>query len=210
MTPNNIVNMAALLGLNAIAVSDHNTVGNVKAAMEVAKEVGITVIPGMEVETEEEVHILTLYPTLSAAEAAAAEVYKKLPGIKNRPEIFGEQVFMDSGDNITGYEEKLLISPAQMSMNYLFDVVKSVGGLYIPAHVDRHSYSVLTNLGFIPDDIDIKNIEISRMTQDVESYLAAREELKKYRIFRNSDAHYLQDMQAPDAYLNDLSELFGG
>lgn len=210
MTPNNIVNMAALLGLNAIAVSDHNTVGNAKACMEVAKEVGITVIPGMEVETEEEVHILTLYPTLEAAQTAAAEVYKKLPGIKNRPEIFGEQVFMDSGDNITGYEEKLLISPAAMSMNYLFDVVKSVGGIYIPAHVDRHSYSVLTNLGFIPDDIDIKNIEISRMTEDVESYLAAREELKKYKIFRNSDAHYLQDIATPGAYLKDLSELFGG
>lgn len=210
MTPNNIVNMAALLGLGAIAISDHNTVGNAKACMEVAKEVGITVIPGMEVETEEEVHILTLYPTLDAAEAAAAEVYKKLPGIKNRPEIFGEQVFMDSGDNITGYEEKLLISPAAMSMNYLFDVVKSVGGIYIPAHVDRHSYSVLTNLGFIPDDIDIKNIEISRMTEDVESYLAAREELLKYKIFRNSDAHYLQDIATPGAYLKDLSELFGG
>lgn len=210
MTPNNIVNMAALLGLNAIAVSDHNTVGNVKAAMEVAKEVGITVIPGMEVETEEEVHILTLYPSLEAAENAAKEVYNKLPAIKNRPEIFGEQVFMDSGDNIIGYEEKLLISSAQMSMNYLFDVVKSVGGIYIPAHVDRHSYSVLTNLGFIPDDIDIKNIEISRMTEDVDSYLAAREELKKYKIFRNSDAHYLQDIATPNAYLKDLSELFGG
>lgn len=210
MTPNNIVNMAALLGLNAIAVSDHNTVGNVKACMEVAKEVGITVIPGMEVETEEEVHILTLYPNLEAAQIAAKEVYNKLPAIKNRPEIFGEQVFMDSGDNIIGYEEKLLISSAQMSMNYLFDVVKSVGGIYIPAHVDRHSYSVLTNLGFIPDDIDIKNIEISRMTEDVDSYLAAREELKKYKIFRNSDAHYLQDIATPNAYLNDLSELFGG
>ncbi|MBR5809325.1 MAG: PHP domain-containing protein [Clostridia bacterium] len=210
MTPNNIVNMAALLGLNAIAVSDHNTVGNVKACMEVAKEVGITVIPGMEVETEEEVHILTLYPTLDAAEAAAAEVYKKLPDIKNRPEIFGEQAFMDKDDNITGYEEKLLISPARMSMNYLFDVVKSVGGIYIPAHVDRHSYSVLTNLGFIPDDIDIKNIEISRMTQDVESFLAARDELKKYKIFRNSDAHYLQDMREASAFIEDISELFGG
>jgi len=212
MTPNNIVNMAMLLGLNAIAVSDHNTVGNVKAAMEVAKEVGITVIPGMEVETEEEVHILTLYPSLEAAEVAASEVYKKLPAIKNRAEIFGEQVFMDKDDNITGYEERLLISSAGMSMNYLFDVVKSVGGIYIPAHVDRHSYSVLTNLGFIPDDIDIKNIEISRMTQDVDAFLSARDELKKYNIYRNSDAHYLQDMKEAEAYLNisEVSELFGG
>ena len=212
MTPNNIVNMAALLGLNAIAVSDHNAVGNVKAAMEVAKEAGIIVIPGMEVETEEEVHILTLYPNLEAAEVAASEVHKKLPQIKNRPEIFGQQVFMDKEDNITGYEDKLLISPCAMSMNYLFDVVKSVGGIYIPAHVDRHSYSVLTNLGFIPDDIDIKNIEISRMTEDVNSFLSAREELKKYNIYRNSDAHYLQDMREAEAFLNisDISELFGG
>ena len=99
-----------------------------------------------------------------------------------------------------------------MSMNYLFDVVKSVGGIYIPAHVDRHSYSVLTNLGFIPDDIDIKNIEISRMTEDVEAFLAAREELKIYNIYRNSDAHYLQDMREAEAFLNisDISELFGG
>ena len=212
MTPNNIVNMAALLGLNAIAVSDHNTVGNVRSAIEVAKEVGIAVIPGMEVETEEEVHILTLYPTIEAAEEAAGEVYKKLPAIKNRPEIFGEQVFMDKDDNITGYEEKLLISPCAMSMNYLFDVVKSVGGIYIPAHVDRHSYSVLTNLGFIPDDIDIKNIEISRMTQDVDAFLSSREELKAYNIYRNSDAHYLQDMREAEAFLkvSDVSELFGG
>ena len=212
MTPNNIVNMAALLGLNAIAVSDHNAVGNVKACMEVAKEVGITVIPGMEVETEEEVHILTLYPSLEAAKTAEKEVHKKLPPTKNRPEIFGEQVFMDKEDNITGYEDKLLISPCAMSMNYLFDVVKSVGGIYIPAHVDRHSYSVLTNLGFIPDDIDIKNIEISRMTQDVDAFLSSREELKKYNIYRNSDAHYLQDMREAEAFLNisDVSELFGG
>ncbi len=211
MTPNNIVNMAALLGLNAISVSDHNSVGNVKACIEVAKEVGITVIPGMEVETEEEVHILTLYPGIDAAEAAEKEVQKKLPKIKNRPEIFGEQIFMDKEDNITGYEEKLLISPCAMSMKYLFDVVKSVGGIYIPAHVDRHSYSVLTNLGFIPDDIDIKNIEISRMTQDVDAFLLARKELKNYNIYRNSDAHYLQDMREAEVFLNisDISELFG-
>lgn len=210
MTPNNIVNMAALLGLDAIAVSDHNSVGNVRAAMEVAKSVGITVIPGMEVQTAEEVHILTLYPSIEAAEKVAGEVYKKLPDIKNRPEIFGEQVFMDSGDNITGYEEKLLISSADMSVNELFDLVKSVGGIFIPAHVDRHSYSVLTNLGFIPDDIDIRHIEVSRMTEDVGAYLAARNELSKYKLFRNSDAHYLQDIAAAEESLpvEDIYDIF--
>lgn len=205
MTPNNIVNMAALSGLGAIAVSDHNSVGNVRAAMEVAKEVGITVVPGMEVETSEEVHILTLYPAIEAAEVAAAEVYKKLPNIKNRPEIFGQQAFMDREDNITGYEEKLLISSCEMSVNELFGLVKSVGGIFIPAHVDRHSYSVLTNLGFIPDDIDIKRIEVSRMTEDVDAFLGARPELSKYEIFCNSDAHYLEDIAQAEAFLKEDS-----
>ena len=138
--------------------------------------------------------------------------YRACKGREGCSAFFGEQVFMDKDDNITGYEERLLISPCAMSMNYLFDVVKSVGGIYIPAHVDRHSYSVLTNLGFIPDDIDIKNIEISRMTEDVDAFLSSREELKIYNIYRNSDAHYLQDMREAEAVLNvsDVLELFGG
>lgn len=202
MTPNNIVNMAALSGLSAIAISDHNTVGNVRAAMAVGKECGVTVLAGMEIETAEEVHILTLYPSIEAAEAAAEVVYRSLPDIKNRADIFGEQVFMDEDDNICGYEEKLLISSSTLSINEVFDLVKSVGGIFIPAHVDRHSYSVLTNLGFIPDDIDIKNIEISKSTADLSAYLAARPELSKYNIFRNSDAHYLQDISMAEATLD--------
>lgn len=212
MTPNNIVNMAFLSGLNAIAVSDHNSIGNARACMQVGKACGVTVIPGMEVETAEEVHILTLYPSLDAAEEAFREVYKNLPTIKNRPEIFGEQVYMDCGDNIVGYEEKLLISPTSLSMNRLFDVVKSVGGLFIPAHVDRHSYSVLTNLGFIPDDLDIKHIEVSKNVEDLLAYLGSRPDLSGYKIFRNSDAHYLADIAEKNAYLDleHVSELFGG
>ena len=210
MTPNNIVNMAAISGLDAIAVSDHNTVGNVRAAIDAGKKCGIKVIPGMEVETAEEVHILTLYPSIEAAEYVAAEVYKKLPDIKNRPDIFGEQIYMDQDDNICAYEEKLLISPTSLALKDLFGLVKSAGGLFIPAHVDRHSYSVLTNLGFIPDDLDIKNIEISMSTTDVQSYLNSREDLKKYNIFRNSDAHYLENISVKDVFLDieDINEIF--
>ena len=102
MTPNNIVNMAAISGLDTIAVSDHNTVGNVRSAIEAGKTCGVNVIPGMEVETSEEVHILTLYPSIEIAEDVAKEVYKKLPDIKNRTDIFGEQIFMDEEDNILG------------------------------------------------------------------------------------------------------------
>ena len=210
MTPNNIVNMAAISGLDTIAVSDHNTVGNVRSAIEAGKTCGVNVIPGMEVETSEEVHILTLYPSIEIAEDVAKEVYKKLPDIKNRADIFGEQIYMDKEDNIIGYEEKLLISPTTLALEDLFDLVKSAGGLFIPAHVDRHSYSVLTNLGFIPDDLDIQHIEISKSTTDVEAYLNARSDLKKYNIFRNSDAHYLGDISIKEAFLDidDIKDIF--
>lgn len=212
MTPNNIVNMAFLSGLDAIAISDHNSIGNVRSCIEVGKACGVSVIPGMEVETAEEVHILTLYPSLDAAEEVYKEVYKNLPDIKNRPEIFGEQVYMDSEDNITGYEEKLLISPTSLSLDKLFDIVKSAGGLLIPAHVDRHSYSVLTNLGFIPDDLDIKHIEVSKNVEDLSAYLSSRPDLLGYKIFRNSDAHYLADIAEKNAHIDfsNISELFGG
>ena len=117
---------------------------------------GSAVKSSYRVETEDEVHILTLYPSIEAAEYASEEVYKKLPMIQNRPEIFGEQCFMDAEDNITGHEEKLLLTATTLSMNSLFDLVKTAGGIFIPAHIDRHSYSVLTNLGCIPKDRDIR------------------------------------------------------
>ena len=210
MTPNNIVNMSAISGLSAIAISDHNSIKNVKAAMEVGKECGVSVIPGMEVETAEEVHILTLYPSIEAAEYVAEEVYKALPDIANRPEIFGEQRIMDKDDNIVGYEEKLLISPTSLSIDKLFDLVLSAKGIFIPAHVDRHSYSVLTNLGFIPDDLDIRHIEISKSVLDIESYLNNRPDLKNYKIFRNSDAHYLENISQREAYIDveNVSDIF--
>lgn len=210
MTPNNIVNMAALSGLGAVAISDHNTVGNVRAAQKVGEAVGVKVIAGMEIETAEEVHILTLYPNIEAAEFAAKEVYKHLPDIKNRPDIFGEQVFMDEDDNITGYEEKLLISPTSLSIEEVFKLVKEAGGLFIPAHVDRHSYSVLTNLGFIPPELDIKNIEISTAVNDIPAYLDNRADLKNYGVFQNSDAHYLDKISIAGAVLdiNSTDEIF--
>ena len=199
MTPNNIVNMAAIIGLDAIAISDHNSVGNVRAAMKVGEQVGVKVLAGMEVETAEEIHVLTLYETIEAAEEVAKKVYDALPDIKNRPEIFGNQYYMDEDDNIIGEEEKLLISPTSLSTERLLDIVKSVGGLYFPAHVDRHSYSILTNLGFIPEELNIDGIEISKKVSDVGVYLDSRPDLKGYAVLRNSDAHYLTDIAEKDA-----------
>ncbi len=201
MTPNNIVNMAALIGLDAIAVSDHNTVGNVRSVMKAGRKAGLIVIPAMEVETAEEIHILTLYPDWESAEHAGREVYRHLPERKNRPDIFGEQFLMDENDEIIGKEERLLLSSSSLSVNMLFDLVTECGGVFVPAHVDRHSYSVLTNLGFLPDDLPITWIEVSQRVTDLEAYLNSRTDLSRCGILRNSDAHYLADISEKEAFL---------
>lgn len=201
MTPCNIVNMCQLMEIQAIAVSDHNTIGNVEAVTAAANRVGITVLPAMEVETAEEIHVLTLFRDLASAKTVSAAVYDALPDIENREDIFGQQVYLDDEDRILGYEKKLLISPTSLSVDKLFDLVLSVGGVAIPAHVDRHSYSILTNLGFIPPELPVTCIEVSRMTEDLDAYLCARPELAKYGVLRNSDAHRLESLVTPPALL---------
>lgn len=211
MTPNNIVGMAMLNGLDTIALSDHNTVGNVSAAAEVGKRLGVRVIPGMEVTTAEEVHILTLYPSLPAAEFVADRVYNALPDIANRPDIFGPQILMDANDEIIGYEDKLLLNACGLSLEALFQLVTEAGGIFIPAHVDRRSYSVLTNLGFIPEELDIAWIEVSRQVTNLSDYLNSRPDLSRYRVLQNSDAHYLEDI-AQEGYTlpEDMERLLFG
>lgn len=202
MTPNNIVNMAALLGLNAIAVSDHNSIGNAEAAIKVGERIGVRVLPGMEVETAEAVHVLTLYPDIERARPVAEAVYSALPNIKNKPELFGQQAFMDDMDNIIGYEERLLISSTSIDLDELMYMVKEAGGIFVPAHVDRHSYSILMNLGFIPENLEVDGIELSKGVRDADEYLSNRTDLKGYKIFRNSDAHYLEDISDPINFLD--------
>lgn len=194
MTPNNIVNMAALKGLDAIAVTDHNSAKNVRAVMSAGEKSGIRVIAGMEIETAEEVHILSLFPSAEAAENAAAVVALHLPPLKNNAEIFGMQLVMDSCDNILYEENQLLLTATALSVEQVFELVRGFGGVPIPAHVDRGSFSVLSNLGFIPDGIGVTSLEISAATHDVPEYFENHSELRSYSIIRNSDAHSLGEL----------------
>ncbi|MBO7208654.1 MAG: PHP domain-containing protein [Clostridia bacterium] len=193
MTPNNIVNMAKIKGLDAIAVTDHNSVKNAKAVMDAGSLIGLTVIPGMEIETCEEIHVVALFPNIENAVFAGDQVAKHLPSAKNRPDIFGEQLIMDKEDNVVGYEEQMLITATDLDIFEVFSLVKSAGGVAYPAHVDRHSYSVLSNLGFIPPELDTKFIEISKNVTDVNQYVANKN-LEKYNLIFSSDAHYLWDI----------------
>lgn len=200
-TPCNLVNMAYLKGLDVIAITDHNTVGNVKAAMQVGKAVGVTVLAGMEIETSEEVHVLSLFPSLEAAEEAEKVVKAHLPPIKNQPEVFGNQFYMDGEDNIVGMEPQLLITATTLDIYKVFDLVRSCGGAAIPAHVDRHSYSVLSNLGFIPPDLPVTAVELSRHVDEVQRYLK-NTGLEQFQVLQNSDAHNLADIAERVHYMD--------
>lgn len=188
MTPNNIVNMSLIKGLDVIAVADHNTCGNVRAVTEAA-DGKVLVIPAMEIETAEEVHVLSLFPTIEAAEEMWNTVKKNRLDIKNKPEIFGHQLYMDKEDNVIGEEEYLLVSAIKLSIEEVFEAVRTLGGTAIPAHIDRSSCSVISNLGFISPELGVKTVEITEKNLSTWA-----EKYKDCNIITNSDAHYLGDI----------------
>ena len=153
MTPPNIANMAALLGLDLIAVTDHNSCRNAGAVMEAARMLGLPlrVLPGMEVTTAEEVHVVCLFPELAAAQAAGEEVEAALLPVKNKPEIFGHQWILGPGEERLGELETLLINATRLSIDEMPGFAKKYGGVAFPAHIDRTSNSVFANLGYFPD-----------------------------------------------------------
>lgn len=200
MTPNNIVNMAIIKGLEIIAVSDHNTAGNLRAVAKAAEGTNLLVVPAMEIETSEEVHLLCLFETIEQAEKMSDIVMSTL-FINNKSQIFGEQTYIDSNDKILGCEQKLLVTATSLSLNETAAKVKELGGIVIPAHIDRSSYSILSNLGFLPDDAGFTTLEISKKA-DLDSFLMSRPELVNYNIIVNSDAHYLEDIQEKIQFIN--------
>lgn len=205
MTPNNIVNMALLKELDVIAVSDHNSALNLSALISCARDSRLLVIPAMEVESAEEVHLLCLFPTLETIQPFCEIISQNLPQIKNRVEIFGEQVIFDEMDHKIGEVDNLLVTATRLSIEEVKKLCDQYGGVMIPAHVDKSSYSILSNLGFISPDLSIATVEVSKNLPLVE----AKKQLKQiepYRVISNSDAHYLWDISEREYYL-ELPEL---
>jgi 3',5'-nucleoside bisphosphate phosphatase len=193
MTPNNIVNMAKIKGLDAIAITDHNSCENVCACMKVGKTADIIVIPGMELQTKEEIHLLCLFKDLNSALEFQEYVYNHFPYIENVVDIFGQQLIIDSSDNIIGHKRSLLLSSADISLDDAITNVQRLGGICIPAHVDREAYSIINNLGFIPDYLNIRTIEVSKKYSG---------EYGRFKTIRDSDAHYLFDILERETCLN--------
>lgn len=190
MTPNNIVNMAMINGLDLIALTDHNTTRNCAAAMAVGREVGVLVVPGMELTTAEDIHVVCLFPSIETAESFDRYVYGCLPPIPNRAKIFGEQLLCDSEDNVVGKEERLLITATSIGLDTVPELVDSYGGVAFLAHIDRKSNGALAILGSLSEDLGFSLAEVSKLSRPADY----ADRFPFLGFVGDSDAHRLTDI----------------
>ena len=175
------------------SITDHNSCKNCPAAMEVAKNLPLDLIPGMELCTSEEVHVVCLFPGLEQAMAFDAYVHGRLPPVENRPEIFGEQRILNADDEIIGYEPYLLINAADISIEEVVPLVKTFGGICYPAHIDKSSTSVFSNLGYFSPDWGFGAVEIADRSRIAE-FAPQIPGFESLLVLHSSDAHYLWDI----------------
>lgn len=190
MTPNNIINMALLKELDVIAIADHNSSENCIAAVKAAENKGIVVIPGIELQTTEEVHLLCFFNNIYDLAEFQQIIDNRMIKVPNNPLIFGEQLIIDHNDCITGEKEIMLLSSSGLSINEAVKKVSSLGGVTIPSHIDRNHNSIIMNLGFIPEALNFKVLEVSRK-EDLENLKQKYPFLNQYQFIYNSDAHDL-------------------
>lgn len=181
--------MAKLGGLELVALTDHNTARNCPAAAAAAKEYGIGFIPGVEVTTSEDVHMVCLFPEVDAAVRFGERICQSLPPVQNRPDIFGNQRVIGVGGEPAGTEDKLLINASGFSLDELPVLCAEYGGLCYPAHVDREANGLLAVLGLWPEGLEVRAAEVHGETvpEGVPGHL---------KIIRASDAHNLLDLSA--------------
>ena len=192
MSPRNIVTKAREVGLDVIAITDHNMVENTIYAHEIGKKSGVFVLFGMELQTEEEAHLLAIFDTYDLAVAFQEKIYGLLPDIQNDPDYFGDQAVVDEKDEIIRFEQRLLLNSAQISISDAAAWIKLHGGLAIPSHVDSPTFSIISQLGYVPEDVPFDALEIrdQRKVVDVMPFV-----MRKDMAFVSfSDAHYLQDI----------------
>lgn len=195
-TPGNIVGMAVVKGLDVIALTDHNTCKNCEAAMAIGEAYGITVIPGMELTTSEEVHVLCLFYNLEDAMKFDAFIEPRILDIPNNPKAFGDQFLCNEDDEVIGSFPKLLISATDISFDRVYDYVKEYNGIMIPAHIDKNSFSLMSNLGFVPPDSKFRCFELADMS-NLHRLQKENEYLKNCNVITDSDAHYFEKINEP-------------
>jgi PHP family Zn ribbon phosphoesterase len=190
MIPPLIVQRALEKKIDLIAITDHNATANVGAVQRAAEGTGLTVLPGMEVQSKEEVHLLTLFESLDSLQSWQGEVDHSLPDLRNEPEFFGEQFVVDETGEFIRNEPRLLLTSTSFSIDRIFERVRALGGIVIPAHVDRFSFGLFPTLGLISENWNLLALEISRQ---ITPQKAATEfpATRSYPLIQSGDVHHL-------------------
>jgi len=199
MLPPQIVAHTLALGLRIIAVTDHNASANARAVQEAAAGTPLTILPGMELQTAEEVHLLCLFATVEQLSAWQAEVDARMPRQENQPDAFGPQVVVDAAGAVVRSERRLLATSVALGLEEAAWMVRERGGLAIPAHVDRPVNSLSAMLGFPPPGLVVDALEISAHTTPE----AARRRLPwltGYPLVQGGDVHHLEGFRASTVF----------
>lgn len=193
MSPVRIIQEAKNKKLDIIGITDHNSTLHADVLIELGKKEGITVFPGVEVNTREEVHCLAFFENAESTKSFQKFINQNLPNIKNKPERFGEQLIVNENEEILSEVESILILGLKVSIEEVEKEVHRLKGVFIPAHIDRAMNGIYAQMGFLPDDLNIDAFEVSASV-NLSELLKKRTELKNNILITNSDAHYPDDI----------------
>ena len=192
MSPKKIVQQSLEVGLDLIAICDHNSAENAGATMREGNRQGMQVLPGMEICSKEEVHILALFDELAPALEMQAYVYANLPG-ENKTEVFGFQVIANEQDEVMGENPRLLIGATQLGLHDIVKKTHALSGINISCHVDRPAYGIINQLGFIPENLNLDGLEVSYRVKLAEAAQTIPG-IENFSCVTASDAHFLNDI----------------
>ncbi len=193
MSPSAIVDRALERGLDVIAISDHNTTRQVKVTQRIGRERGLFVLGAVEVTSQEEAHCLCFFEDDAQLDAFQSFLDAHLPPIPNDEDRFGYQLIVDENDEITGEEPYHLLNAIDVDIDGLYDEVHRIGGLFVPAHVNKNTTSLMSQLGFVPPDLRADGLEINKFTTRDE-FVKKFAYLKRFNFITDSDAHFIPDV----------------
>ncbi|MDY5969182.1 MAG: PHP-associated domain-containing protein [Bacteroidales bacterium] len=193
MSPTGILQRAAAVGLDMIAITDHNTTRQVKVCQKIGRDMGLFVLGGVEITTQEETHALAFFENDDQLDQMQEFLDKHLPKIPNDEDRFGYQLIVDENEDIVGEEPYLLLNAIDVDLDGIYEEVHRIGGLFVPAHVNKASTSLTSQLGFIPPDLRADALEINKFVTR-EEMLKKFAYLKKFTFITDSDAHFIHHL----------------
>ncbi len=193
MTPSAIIKSASEKKLDIIAITDHNSAANIIAAKKAAENTALTVLAGIEVTSSEEVHILAIFDNIASVMRLQDVVYENLLPGENDEGQFGEQIVVNEKDEVLNFNNRLLLSATTLTVHSVVNIIHSLGGLSIASHIDRDAFGIISQLGFIPEDLKFDALEISSGI-DTEKAEHLFREYNSFVWVSSSDAHYLENI----------------